>query len=157
MANVLTVTGNTRVTWSLSDGTASTGGEQKSSRSIINGTGPYQANIAWNITGALTTGVLYEYTGSGLPFTPFQSGGQIFVTKWKELLFSVVTGPTGGYVTFSAPGITGVPVATWGQVHFVDYAMGTTGGTNYGWQRGTTGTYEVAFQLIGVGSYQSVS
>jgi hypothetical protein len=155
MPNVLTVTGNTRLTWSLSDGTASTGGEAKSGRSIVNGTGPYQANVAWGITGTINASGVIAYSGSGLPFSPFGSGGQVTVTRWKELLFSVVTGPTGGHVTFSAPGITGVRVGTWGQVHFVDYALGTTGSTNYGWERGTTGTYEVSFNLIGNGSYAS--
>lgn len=154
MPNSLTVTGNTRLTWSLSDGSASLGGEQKIGRSISSGTGPNKANIQWGVDGTLTTGVLYEYTGSGLPFSTFGVGGQVSVDRWKELLFQVTTGPTGGYVTFSAPGITGVPVSTWGQVHFVDYALGTTGNGNYGWQRGTTGTYAVRFDLIGEGTYE---
>jgi hypothetical protein len=159
MANTLSVAGSTRVSWSLSDGDASSKSDsQSSSRSITTGTGPNQANVAWSETFA-TTGVgSVTWDISQLPVSAFGFAGLAGLTKVKELLVSVTTGPAGGYVRFGIPtGVTGVRINAGGQFHFCDYLTGlSTASGNISIANGVTGSYSGQITVIGDGAYESI-
>lgn len=156
MANDLTVSGATRLSWSLTgsdtNSSASVVGDHPTRRSIANGTGPGQANVA--TTRRITcTGSGNTTTLATIPFTPFGSTGSASLTTVRELLVSIASGPSGGFLNVAAPGgITGVRVGVGGQVHWADYTVGATG-TSVVLSGGPTGTYTVDLTLIGVGSY----
>ena len=157
MPNTLTVTGNTRLTWSLTDGENSRSDERKSGRSISSGTGPGKANFAYYETVALATGsATTTVSGSSLSVSAYGFPGNAVCTKVKEVLVEVVSGPTGGHVIFEAPHIPGTTVRTGGQLHLVDYQVGATGTGNYSFTAGPTGPYSVAFTLIGEGFYEAI-
>jgi len=162
MANSLSVAGNTRISWSLSDADAqpqvSMSAQRSSARAITNGTGPNQATVAF--TTALTiTGVGSSTINvNAAPVTSFGFAGKAVFTQIREMLVSVPTGPTGGWVLFSAPtgttGATGVAVRVGGQLHLVDYLTGISTATGaWTFQNGPTGTYGIDFTAIGLGSY----
>jgi len=155
MPTTLAVSGNTRLAWSLSDPQSvvsfSGSSESRTSRSITNGTGVGQANVAASksVTGTQAgfslslTGV----TGSALGATQ-----TAVISTVRELLVSVTTGPTGGFVTLTHPGISGVRVGVGGQFHLADYESGITGGT-LSFSATVTGTYGVDLTAVGLGSY----
>jgi hypothetical protein len=157
MPNTLSVAGATRVAWSLGDSDgASKSDSQSSSRSITTGTGPNQANVAWSYAYA-TTGIgSASWSVAALPVSAFGPTGSASVTAIKEVLITVSTGPTGGYVTFSAPtGIVGARVSVGGQLSVCDYLTGigvTTG--NIVIANGPTGSYAGEITIVGNGSYQ---
>lgn len=158
MANTLSVSGSTRVSWSLSDGDGSSKSDsQSSSRSITTGTGPNQANFAWSETFSTTGvgGVAWDI--SQLPVSAFGFTGLGGLSKIKELLVSVTTGPTGGYVTFGIPtGVTGVRINAGGQFHFCDYLAGLSlGSGNISIANGITGSYTGQITVVGDGIYES--
>jgi hypothetical protein len=162
MANVLVVTGNTRVTWSLSDpqtdSPVSRSAEQKSSRSITNGTGPNQANVAHTQTYRTTGLNSVSLDPSIVSVTAFGIEGYAAFSTVKELLLQVVTGPADGFVTLRAPPtITGIRVNAGGQCHWIDYLSGITpSGASISVQPGITGTYEIELSIIGNGSFLSL-
>ena len=156
MANTLSVAGATRVAWSLSDGVGTSKSDtQSSSRSITTGTGPNEANVAWSYAFS-TTGIgSSSWSVAALPVSAFGPTGSASVTAIKEVLVTVSTGPTGGYVAFSAPtGVIGAQVNVGGQFHLADYLTGiavTTG--NIVIANGPTGSYAGEITVIGNGSY----
>ncbi len=156
MANTLSVAGATRVAWSLADdGGSSKSDTQSSSRSITTGTGPNQANVAWSETFA-TTGIGSVTWGTlSLPVSAFGPTGSAQVTTLKEVLVTVSTGPTGGYVQFGAPtGMTGVRINVGGQFHFADYLSGISTATgSFSVANGITGTYAGQITVVGNGTY----
>jgi len=157
MPNTLKVTGNTRLTWSLSDGENSRSDQRKIGRSISNGTGPEKANFAYSTTISLATGSsTTTLSGFSLPTEAYGFQGSAFCQKVKEVLVEVVSGPTGGYVIFQAPHIPGTKVGTGGQLHVVDYQLGVTGTGDYSFTASPTGPYSVAFSLIGEGYYENI-
>jgi len=158
----LTVSGNTRLAWSLSDTqtTAKFSGsaERLTNRSITNGTGVNQATVAFSrsltITGTNNATIALD----NATVTSFDYSGKIAFTNIREQLVSVSTGPTGGWVLFSAPaaatGISGIAVRVGGQLHLVDYATGVSTATgSWTFQNGPTGTYGVDFTVVGLGTY----
>jgi len=74
------------------------------------------------------------------------------VSTVRELLVQVNTGPTGGYLTLTHPGISGVRVGIGGQFHLADYQSGITGGT-LAFSTPITGTYNVDVTAVGVGTF----
>lgn len=157
MPNTLTVTGNTRLTWSLTDGENSRADERKSGRSISNGTGPGKANFAHYETVSIATpSSTTTLSGNSLGVFAYGFQGNGVCEKVKEVLVEVVSGPTGGHVIFQAPHVPGTTVRTGGQLHIVDYQQGATGVGNYSFTAGPTGPYSVAFTLIGEGFYEVI-
>ena len=156
MPNELTVAGSTRLAWSLSSsdsiGSSSSAAEHRTSRSITDGTGPGQANVA-NTQRITCTGSGASLAINAPNISVIGVAGQMSVTTLKELLVSVVSGPTGGYFNLQAPGgITGARVGVGGQLHWADYQVGATGNT-VALSGGPTGTYTVDLTLVGNGSY----
>jgi hypothetical protein len=154
MPNSLTASGQTRLAWSLSDDEtvfgASANAEARSSRTISNGTGPNQAQVA--VTRRITcTGSGQTFNLTGISTEYFGITGTTAVTNVRELLVQVTTGPTGGFLNLQAPGgITGVRVGVGGQFHWLDYAVGATG-TTIALSGGATGTYSVDMTIVGLG------
>lgn len=155
MPTSLTVAGTTRLAWSLSDSQSaadySASGEDRTSRSVSNGTGVGQANVAASksITGT-QAGFSLSITGiTGSVLGAVQTAN---VSTVRELLVQVSTGPTGGFLTVTHPGISGVRVGVGGQLHVADYGSGITGGT-LSFSSSVSGTYAVDVTAVGVGSY----
>lgn len=155
MPTSLTVAGTTRLAWSLSDSQSaadySASGEDRTSRSISNGTGVGESNVAASksITGT-QAGFSLSITGiTGSVLGAVQTAN---VSTVRELLVQVSTGPTGGFLTVTHPGISGVRVGVGGQLHLADYGSGITGGT-LAFATSITGTYSVDVTAVGVGTY----
>jgi hypothetical protein len=161
MANTLSVSGNTRLAWVLSEtqavGSVSRSVEQRSSRSITNGTGPSQASIAFSttesVTGTNTRNLdvsYYEANAIGIP-------GIAYFQDIREVIVSVTTGPTGGNLTVGLPtGVTGVRLNVGGQFHWIDYLGGIpsfTSGSNISLKSNVTGVYSVDVTVVGAGYY----
>lgn len=158
MANELAITGNTRLTWSLTDtqpiGSVTRSAEQKSSRSVSNGTGPNEANCAWSAQYTITGVGSLSLNAASLAMPSFGYSGNASLTQIKEVLLSVATGPTGGYVTFGMPtGATGVRVNVGGQFHWLDYLAGVGATGSFVVQNAVTGTYSVNLSVVGNGTY----
>lgn len=155
MATSLAVSGNTRLAWSLSDPQSavsfSGSGESKASRTIADGTGVGQANVAASksLTG---TQAGFSLSLTGVTGSVLGATQTAVISTVRELLVSVPTGPTGGFVTLTHPGISGVRVGVGGQFHLVDYGSGITGGT-LSFAASVTGTYGVDLTAVGLGSY----
>lgn len=150
-----------RVTWSLSDSdgvrSITRGNEAKDTFSPTNGSGQWEANAAWSKTFTLTGTNSQSFWTDTLPIDPFNAVGTLFLSNVKELLVAV-SGPTGGYVTFSdSVGVAeGIRIPSGGQFHLIGLADGTgiDGGT-LTVENGPTGTYTVEMTLVGVGEYTS--
>jgi hypothetical protein len=164
MANTLSVSGNNRLAWTLSEsqgvGSVSRSVEQRSSRSITNGTGPNQANVAItdtvSVTGTSTTNIdLAEYVDKS-----FGYDGVLSFSTIKEVLVNVATGPTGGNLTVGIPtGVTGVRMNVGSQMHLADYTAGLAVGGSFSGitlKSNVTGTYSVGVTVIGIGSYGNI-
>jgi len=155
MATSLTVAGTTRLAWSLSDSQSATdysaASEDRTSRAISNGTGVGQANVAASaaITG---TQAGFSLAITGITGSALGAVQTTRVNTVRELFVQVSTGPTGGFLTVTHPGISGVRVGVGGQLHFADYAGGITGGT-LAFATSVTGTYGVDVTAVGVGTY----
>lgn len=160
MANSLSVAGNTSVSWSLSDDAGNSKSDsQRSTRSITTGTGPNQANVAWSETWTTTGSGSASWPAAALPVSSFGvSSAAAGVSVMKELLVSVTTGPSGGYVTFGAPtGVTGVRINVGGQFHLADYLTGITLSTgDFAIANGVTGTYSGDITVVGNGVFESL-
>ena len=164
MANTLSVSGNTRLAWTLSEtqavGSVSKSVEQRSSRSITNGTGPSQANVAItdtvSVTGTSTTQVdLAAYVDNS-----FGYDGNLVFTVLKEVVVNVTTGPTGGNLTVGIPtGATGVRMNVGSQMHITDYTAGYPVGASFSGitlKSNVTGTYSVSLTAVGVGTFGNI-
>ena len=155
MPTSLTVAGTTRLAWSLSDSQSaadySASGEDRSSRSVSNGTGVGQANVAASttITG---TQAGFSLAITGITGSVLGAVQTARVNTVRELLVFVNTGPTGGFVTVTHPGISGVRVGVGGQFHLADYGSGITGGS-LAFASTVAGTYSVDVTAVGVGTY----
>jgi len=155
MPTSLTIAGSTRLAWSLADSQSaasySASGEERSSRSISNGTDVGQANVAASttITG---TQAGFSLAITGITGSILGATQTARVNTVRELLVQVNTGPTGGFVTMTHPGISGVRIGNGGQFHLADYGSGITGGT-LAFAASVTGTYSVDVTAVGVGTY----
>jgi hypothetical protein len=155
MPTSLTVAGTTRLAWSLSDAQSSAdysaSGEDRTSRAISNGTAAGQANVAASatITG---TQAGFSLAITGITGSVLGAVQTARVNTVRELLVQVNTGPTGGFVTLTHPGISGVRVGVGGQFHLADYGSGITGGT-LAFAASVAGTYTVDVTAVGVGTY----
>lgn len=163
MANTLESIGQTQLTWSLSDEDGvSRERELRFDRSLANGTAAGQANAAYATT-LTVTGAGYLLNGASLWSPLFGVEAITSFSRVKELLVSVTSGPTGGYVRFGAPtgaagatGVQGIAIGVGGQLHLVDHANGFVVGsggssTSFDFIPGVTGTYTIDFQVIGLG------
>lgn len=90
MATTIDVTTNSRMTWTLSDapeiGTIAETAELKVSRTITNGTGSGEANVAWRDRVTIPAGQTYSLELDNLGATAFGFGGKVVVSTLKDFL-----------------------------------------------------------------------
>ncbi len=164
MPNTLSVSGNTRLAWTLSEsqsiGSVSRSVEQRSSRTIANGTGPSQASIAFSTTESVTGTNTRNLDVAAYAANAFGFPGQAFFSTVREVLVSVTTGPTGGNLTVGLPtGVTGVRLNVGGQFHWIDYLGGipsSASPANVSLKSNVTGVYSVDVTVIGTGDFGSI-
>jgi hypothetical protein len=161
MANTLSVTGSSRLSWSLTDaqavGSAVRTVDERSSRTITHGTGPNQATVAYTNTHTVAASSTLSLAFGSISTSSFGSTGTLAVTTVKEMLVSP-TGVTGAFVYVGGgSGVTGVKVNTGGEYHLCDYAVGLSPsewvGSTLRVQNTTTGSINVDVSIVGIGSY----
>jgi hypothetical protein len=108
MATSLSVSGNSRLTYSFSDsptiGSLGESVELKTSRTVGNGTGAGEANVAWRDRVSITAGQVYSLNLLNLGATAFGFGGKVVINTLKEFFLVVNTTTTNRYVLVGAIG-----------------------------------------------------
>lgn len=162
MAIEFSSTGQTVVTWTLTDSGESASRESayRTARDISHGTGPNQATVAYSTRLTLDSAGVTLLDPGALIGNIYSITSNTAMTRVREMLVSVSSGPTGGWILFGGPtgpsgitGMQGVGVRVGGQLHWVDYQSGAIGYDNpgIGFKRGTTGTYTVDVTIVGLG------
>jgi hypothetical protein len=102
MATTLSVSGNSRCTYSFSDGPAigslAESVEIRTARTVANGTGAGQANVAWRNRVTIAAGQAYSMDLLNLGATAFGFGGKVVINTLKELFVVVNTTTASRYV-----------------------------------------------------------
>jgi hypothetical protein len=95
VATTLSLTGNSRISWSLTDdptiGSLSESAELRTARTVENGTGSGQANVAWRNRVTIAAGQAYSIELDNLGATAFGFAGKVVVTTLKEFMVVVNT------------------------------------------------------------------
>jgi hypothetical protein len=95
VATTLAVSGNSRLTWSLTDdptiGSLSESAELRLTRSVEQGTGSGQANVAWRNRVTIAAGQAYSLELDNLGASAFGFAGKIAITTLKEFMVIVNT------------------------------------------------------------------
>jgi hypothetical protein len=88
--------------WSFTDtpviGSLTESASISSSRTIANGTGEGQANVAWRDRVTISSGQTYSVSLDNLGATAFGYGGRVVITVLKEMRVNVRTTAAGRYV-----------------------------------------------------------
>jgi hypothetical protein len=166
MATTLTVTGNSRVSYSLTEspviGSVSESAELRTTRAIENGTGENQANVAWRNRVTIPAGQAYSLDLTNLGATVFGFAGRVTMTKLKEVMVVNNTATAGRYALWGviSPSDTTSYVAylgRGGEYRTADYADGrtiTAGVNNIVYVANPSpGAVELDMLLVGVGTY----
>jgi hypothetical protein len=99
MATSIDISTNSRMTWTLSDspdiGTIAETAELKTSRSITNGTGSGEANVAWRGRVTVPAGQVYSLELDNLGSTAFNFAGKVVMQTLKD--FVVINRTTANY------------------------------------------------------------
>jgi len=86
----LTLTGNSRLTFSLADtqlvGSVTGDVEVRSTQTVTNGTAAGQANVAWATKVTLAAGQAYSFDLTNLPASAFGYVGKINVTTLRDVI-----------------------------------------------------------------------
>lgn len=141
MATSLSASGNSRLTYSLSDspliGSVGESVEIRTSRSVANGTGSGQANAAWRNRVTIAAGTVYGLDLRTLGATVFGFGGQVALSTLKEIMVVVNTTTSTAYVLFGVIGPSDTTAYTarinaGGDYRAADYQVGwpITAGVN---------------------------
>jgi hypothetical protein len=165
MATTLTVTGNSRCTYSFSDGPAigslAESVEIRTTRSVENGTGAGQANVAWRNRVTISAGQSYSMDLLDLGATAFGFAGKVVVNTLKEFFVVVNTTTASRYVLVGVIGpsdTTGYSarVNRGGDYRVADYQDGwavTNGVNNVLYiANPSAGSVEIDVLVVGVGS-----
>jgi hypothetical protein len=166
MATSLSVSGASRTSYSLSDdpaiGSVSEGAELSTNRTIDNGTGSGQANAAWRNRVTIAAGQVYSLDLTALGATVFGFGGQVSLTKLKEVFVLVNTTTAGAHVLWGVigPGDTtgyAARIGRGGEYRWADYADGITVTNSANDMiyvaNPSAGSVEIDLLLVGVGTY----
>ena len=166
MATELTVTGNSRLSYSLSElpviGSVSEAAELRTGRNVANGTGENQANVAWRNRVTIAAGQVYSFDLRDLGATIFGFAGRVTMTKVKEVMVVNNTTTAGRYCLWGviAPNDTTAYVAylnRGGDYRWADYLDGrtvTAGVNNMIYVANPSpGTVEIDLLLVGVGTF----
>jgi len=165
MATSLSVTGNSRCTYSLSDsptiGSIGESVEIKTSRTVANGTGAGEANVAWRNRVTITAGQAYSLDLLNLGATVFGFGGKVVINTLKEFFLVVNTTTASRYVLVGVIGpadTTGYSarVNRGGDYRVADYQDGwavTNNVNNVVYiANPSAGSVEIDVLVVGVGS-----
>ena len=94
MSNTLSVTGSTRLSWSLTDaqavGSVVRTVDSRGSRTITHGTGPNQATVAYSNTHSVSGATTRALPFSTLTVNSFGSTGTLAVSTVKEVLVNTL-------------------------------------------------------------------
>ena len=166
MATTLTVGGNSRLSYSLTEdpviGAVSESAELRTTRTIEDGTGENQANVAWRNRVTIAAGQVYSFDLLNLGATVFGFAGKVAMTKLKEVMVVNNTTTAGRYALWGviSPSDTTAYVA-WlgrgGDYRTADYADGRTITANVNnviyVANPSPGAVELDILLVGVGTY----
>lgn len=166
MATTLTVTGNSRITYTLSEvpviGSVSESAELRTSRNVENGTGTNQANVAWRNRVTIPSGQAYSLDLANLGATVFGFAGRVTMTKLKEVMVVNNTETAGRYALWGVigPSDTSAYVAflgRGGEYRTADYMDGRTVTANVNSviyvANPSPGPVELDILLVGVGTF----
>jgi uncharacterized protein YfiM (DUF2279 family) len=166
MATTLSVSGASRTSFSLSDepaiGSVAEGAELSTNRTIDNGTGTGQANAAWRNRVTIAAGQVYSLDLTALGATVFGFGGQVSLTKLKEVYVLVNTTTAGAHVLWGCIGpsdTTGYAarIGRGGEFRWADYQDGITITNSSNDMiyvaNPSAGSVEMDLLLVGVGTY----
>lgn len=152
------------LSWSFTDtpviGSLSESAAISTSRTIANGTGEGQANVAWRDRVTIANGQTYAVSLDDLGATAFGYGGRIVMTKLKEMRVSVRTTTAGRYVLVGVIGpsdTTGYSarVNRGGDYAVADYLDGwtvTSGNKTVYIANTSGGSVEIDLAFVGVGT-----
>lgn len=165
MATSLAVTGNSRCTYSFSDsptiGSLAESVELKTSRTVENGTGAGQANVAWRDRVSIAAGQVYSLDLLDLGATAFGFAGKVVMSTLKEFMLVVNTTTASRYVLVGCIGpsdTTGYSarVNRGGDYRVADYQDGwavTNGVNNVIYiANPSAGAVSIDLVVVGVGS-----
>jgi len=162
----LSVTGNSRLTFSLSGtrpiGESSDSAEIRTARTVTHGTGAGEANAAWRDRVTIPAGNVLQLNLLDLGDTVFGFVGQVTFTKLKEMVCVVRTTNAGAHVLFgviSPSDITAYSarINRGGDYRIADYTDGwsITGEVNnlLHIANPTGSAVEIDIAFVGVGAY----
>ena len=152
------------LSWSFVDppvfGSRSESAAITTSRTIVNGTGSGQANVAWRDRITIADGQTYAADLDDLGATAFGYGGRVVLTTLKEMRVVVRTATAGRYVLVGviAPGDTtaySARVNRGGDYSVADYLDGwpvTNGNKTVYIANPSGGSVEIDLAFVGVGT-----
>lgn len=165
MPTSLSVTGNSRLTYAFSDtpeiGSLAESVELKTTRSVANGTGAGQANVAWRDKVTIAAGQVYSMNLLALGATAFGFGGKVVVNTLKEFMVVVNTTTASRWVLVGVigPGDTtaySARVNRGGDYRIADYQDGWAVTNNVNntvyIANPSGGSVEIDVLVVGVGS-----
>jgi hypothetical protein len=166
MATTLSVSRSSRTSYSLADDPAIGGvaesAELRTSHAVTNGTGSNEANAAWRNRITIAAGQVYSLDLTALGATVFGFGGQVSLTKLKEVYVLVNTDTAGAHVLWGVigPGDTtgyAARIGRGGEYRWADYADGITVTNSANDMiyvaNPSAGSVEIDLLLVGVGTY----
>lgn len=102
--NTISVSGNARLTYSVSDGIVSESQEILSTRSIANGTDSGQANVAWRGQITISAGQAASIDLRNLADSALGYTGKIVISTLREVFVVNKTTTAGAYVLWGVIG-----------------------------------------------------
>jgi hypothetical protein len=165
----LTLTGNTRLTFSLADtqlvGSVTGNVEVRSTQTVTNGTGAGQANVAWATEVTLAAGQVYSLDLTNLLASAFGYVGKVAVTTLRDVIVVNNETAAGRYLLYgviSPQDTTGYAarINRGGSYRWTDYQDGiavTAGNKTLYIANPSSGSVTFDIGVAGVGSYSDNS
>jgi hypothetical protein len=161
----LTLTGNSRITFSLADtqlvGSVTGEVEVRSAQTVTNGTGAGEANVAWATEVALAAGQVYSFDLTNLSASAFGYVGKIAVSTLKDVIVVNNETTAGRYLLYgviSSSDTTGYAarINRGGSYRWTDYQDGvavTAGNKTIYIANPSAGSVTFDIALAGVGTF----
>jgi hypothetical protein len=165
----LTLTGNTRLTFSIADtqlvGSVTGDVEVRSTQTVANGSGAGQANVAWATEVALAAGQVYSLDLTNLSASAFGYVGKVAVTTLRDVIVVNKETASGRYLLYgviSPQDTTGYAarINRGGSYRWTDYQDGiaiSAGNKTLYIANPSGGSVTFDIALAGVGSYSDNS
>jgi hypothetical protein len=104
MPNTISLSANNRITWTVSDGVAAESQEVRTARSITNGSGANQANVAWRNQVTIPAGQVYSFDMNNLADSALGYSGRVTITSIRDVMVVNMTTTAGAYVLWGVIG-----------------------------------------------------